>query len=67
MNRIPITDEGQKSENPNLEILSVTICPQLFQAEFRIKFAFLKSIIYTLIEYKQCIFSKKGGKFEKNS
>ena len=38
MNRIPITDEGQKSENPVLNILSVTIYPQLFQVEFRIKF-----------------------------
>jgi len=38
MNRIPIADEGQKSENPNVEILSVTICQHLFQAEFRIKF-----------------------------
>ena len=38
MNRIPITNEGQKSGNPNLEILSVTICQHLFQVEFRIKF-----------------------------
>ena len=38
MNRIPITDEGQKSENPSLKILSVTICHQLLLVEFRIKF-----------------------------
>jgi hypothetical protein len=34
MNRIPITDEGQKSENPVLEILSVTILQHLFQENF---------------------------------
>jgi len=48
MNRIPIADEGQKSENPNVEILSVTICQHLFQAEFRIKFIMhfiLKSVV----------------------
>jgi hypothetical protein len=38
MNLIPNTDEGQKPENPVLEILSVTICQHLFQVEFRIKF-----------------------------
>ena len=38
MNHILITDEGQKPENPNLKILSVTICQLLFQGEFRIKF-----------------------------
>jgi hypothetical protein len=49
MNRIPITDEGQKSENPILEILSVTICHQLFQVEFRIKFVQTTSSIYLLL------------------
>jgi len=37
MNFIPITDEGQNPENPALEILSVTIYPQLILVEFRIK------------------------------
>jgi hypothetical protein len=34
MNRIPIADKGQKPENPNPEILSVTICQHLFQESF---------------------------------
>jgi hypothetical protein len=38
MNRIPITGKWQKSGNPILKILSVTICPQLIPVEFRIKF-----------------------------
>jgi len=38
MNRIPITDDLHKTGIPALEILSVTICPQLIPVEFRIKF-----------------------------
>jgi len=37
MNCIPITDEWQKPKIPALEILSVTIFPQIIPGEFRIK------------------------------